>query len=224
MGRGFGAVLLSQESRIGITAPEASDWLSDVAMKCKTTTASIARTKSAEVTVGSRRGMITKTASYDVAIVSSLLQPNQPATGSARVTVYGLGLATVDMSTVDRLGATGCEGTEWSSNTAIMCLAASISIRANTNRDIRTVGEQSSSMLEAYSADVGSLSAVSRSNVAAAGLASVTMHGAGLGQVALTAMGRRGQTGCEGTEWKSDTSVRCMMGHGARHRHDGWRA
>ena len=162
MGRGFGAVLLSEESQIGRTAPETSDWISDVAMKCKTTITSIARTLSAEVTVGSRREMITETASYDLAIVSSLLEANQPATGSARVAVYGLGFAIVDMSTVGQLGATGCEGTEWSSYTAIMYLTSTI-IRANTNHAIVTVGEQSGSMSEAYSADMGSLSAVFRS-------------------------------------------------------------
>ena len=42
-----------------------------------------------------------------------------------------------------------------------------------------------------------------------------------LGLVAYTAMGREGQTGCEGTEWESETSVRCLVGQelGAR---GGW--
>ena len=48
------------------------------------------------------------------------------------------------------------------------------------------------------------------------GSASVTVHGSGLGLVAFTALGRVGQTGCEGTEWESETSVRCLVGHGAR--------
>ena len=55
-----------------------------------------------------------------------------------------------------------------------------------------------------------------RVNSAGTGSASVTVHGAGLGLVMLTAMGRSGHTGCEGTEWESETSVRCLMGHGAR--------
>ena len=37
-----------------------------------------------------------------------------------------------------------------------------------------------------------------------------------LGLVAYTAMGREGQTGCEATEWESETSVRCLVGQGAR--------
>jgi len=55
-----------------------------------------------------------------------------------------------------------------------------------------TVGRQSGSMSRAYSADVGSLSAVSCSNVQASGLALVTVHSTGLGQVALMAVGRGG--------------------------------
>jgi hypothetical protein len=53
-------------------------------------------------------------------------------------------------------------------------------------------------------------------NRAGKGSVSVTVHGAGLGLVAFTALGRTGQTECEGTEWESETSVRCLVGHGAR--------
>ena len=48
------------------------------------------------------------------------------------------------------------------------------------------------------------------------GSASVTVHGSSLGLVAFTALGRMGQTGCEGTEWESETSVRCRVGQGIR--------
>ena len=79
-----------------------------------------------------------------------------------------------------------------------------------------TVSEQSASMSAAYSVDVGGLSVMTRGNHAGTGSASVTVHGASLGLVAMTAMGRIGHTGCEGTEWESETSVRCLMGHGSR--------
>eukprot|EP00001_Collodictyon_triciliatum_P158170 27748_6 len=63
---------------------------------------------------------------------------------------------------------------------------------------------------------LGRVSMVRRQNRAGTGSASVTVHGASMGLVALTAMVRSGQTGCEGTEWESETSVRCLVGHGAR--------
>ena len=65
-----------------------------------------------------------------------------------------------------------------------------------------------------YSVDAGSMSVTRRSNRAGTGSASVTVHGSGLGLVAFTALGRVGQTGCEGTEWESETSVRCLVGRG----------
>ena len=60
----------------------------------------------------------------------------------------------------------------------------------------------------------GGMSVMRRQNRAGTGSASVTVHGAGLGLVAFTALGRVGQTGCEGTEWESETSVRCLVGQG----------
>jgi len=41
------------------------------------------------------------------------------------------------------------------------------------------------------------------------------MQEASLWIATLTAMGLRGQTGCEGTEWESETSVRYMLGQEA---------
>ena len=66
--------------------------------------------------------------------------------------------------------------------------------------------------------DASSVSLARRLNHAGTGSASVprTVHGSSLGLVAFTALGRVGQTGCEGTEWESETSVRCLVGHGVR--------
>ena len=66
------------------------------------------------------------------------------------------------------------------------------------------------------SMDAVAMSMTRGSNSAASGLASMTMHGAGLRHAGFTTMGRGGQTGCEGTEWESETSVRCMLGQGVR--------
>merc|ERR1719253_240677 len=71
-------------------------------------------------------------------------------------------------------------------------------------------------MSEAYSVDVGSMSTMRRDNSAGTGSASVTVHGSSLGLVGMTAMVRSGQTGREGTEWESETSVRCLAGHGGQ--------
>ena len=46
----------------------------------------------------------------------------------------------------------------------------------------------------------------------------MTVHGGGMGTRGYTGQGREGGTGCEGTEWVSDTSVRCKVGAGLVHQ------
>jgi hypothetical protein len=67
-----------------------------------------------------------------------------------------------------------------------------------------------------YSVDDGGMSVAGRSNSIQTGSVAVTVHGGGLGSVLFTALGRMGATGCEGTEWESETSVRCLTSSGAR--------
>ena len=44
----------------------------------------------------------------------------------------------------------------------------------------------------------------------------MTVQGAGMGLVRYTGRAREGQTGCEATEWESETSVRCQVSEGGR--------
>ena len=74
-----------------------------------------------------------------------------------------------------------------------------------------TAGKRGGTGSIAVSMDVVETSTTSRANSAASGLMSVTVHGAGLGLAAFTAVGRSGQTGCEDTGWESETSVRCLL-------------
>ena len=123
-GSGFGATMLSQVGQIGGTASEASEWRSDTSVVCKTTTVGIGHTQTASMTVGARTGYLTGAASYDGSRVSSLSGGNRGGAGSvARVTVQGDGLGTVDMSSAGRLGGTGCEASEWRSDTEMTCLS-----------------------------------------------------------------------------------------------------
>jgi hypothetical protein len=66
---------------------------------------------------------------------------------------------------------------------------------------------------EAWSADGSGLSRLRRSNCAGTSSAPITVHGSSMGIVRHTAKGRAGHTGCEGTHWQSETSVRCVSGH-----------
>ena len=166
------------------------------------------------MTAGERGGSSSVAISFDSGSVSVSLERNRAGTGSAWVTVHGAGLGLVSFSALGRMGETGCEGTEWESESSVRCLVGHGS--GETRRLTLTAGTLSGSMSEAISLDTGSLSVMRRANHGGSGTASVTVHGSGLGSAALTTLGRVGETGCEGTEWESETSVRCLVGHGAR--------
>ena len=130
------------------------------------------------------------------------------------MTVIGAGLGLVGFTGMVRPGQTGCEGTEWESETSVQCRGGHGA--GGTRRITITASERVGSMSQVYSVDAGIVRAAISGNHAGTGSASVTVHGSSLGLVGFTAMGRVGQTGCEGTEWESETTVRCLVGHGAR--------
>jgi hypothetical protein len=75
-----------------------------------------------------------------------------------------------------------------------------------TRRVTMTVGERGGSVTQVWSVDVGALSVMRRQYRAGTGAASVTVHGASMGLVTYTGWARKGHTGCEATEWESETS------------------
>ena len=164
------------------------------------------------MTAGEVRGSMSGAMSVDTGSVSMSRAVNGAGTGSASVTVHGAGLGMAAVTALGRIGQTGCEGTEWESETSVRCMIGQGS--PGTWRVVMTAGERGGSMSEGYSVDVGSMSTLHRDNRAGTGSASVTVHGASLGLISFTVLGRAGQTGCEGTEWESETSLRCMVGHG----------
>ena len=165
------------------------------------------------MTAGGRSGSGTAAYSVDLGSMRVVRVANRAGTGSASVTVHGAGLGLVAFTAMAWEGQTGCEGTEWESETSVRCLTGHGS--RGTRRVTLTSTARSGSMLQAFSEDLSLLSVMRHENSAGTGSASVTVHGLSLGLVALTAMVRSGQTGCEGTEWESETSMRCLTGHGA---------
>ena len=53
------------------------------------------------------------------------------------------------------------------------------------------------------------------SNRVGTGSVSMTVHGTRIVVVMYTGRSRDDHTRCESTEWSSETSVRCLLGHGA---------
>jgi hypothetical protein len=212
-GSGLGLVLYTAMGRMGETGCEGTEWESETSVRCLTSSGARGTLRMA-MTAGERSGSGSAMHSVDVGGLSVTGRSNGAGTGSASLTVHGSGLGLVLYTAMGRIGETGCEGTEWESETSVRCLTSSGS--RGTRRVAMTAGDQGGSLTRVMSFGALVLSASRRSNAAGTGSAFVTVHGAGLGHAALTGMMRAGQTGCEGTEWESETSVRCLVGHGSR--------
>ena len=130
-----------------------------------------------------------------------------------------VGLGLVAFTALGRVGQTGCEGTEWESETSVRCLVGQGSGDSAGGDDGGGAGRERQRM---DSVDVGSMSVTRRSNRAGTGSASVTVHGSGWGwwrSRRWVGWGRRDARGRSGSRRR-----RCGAwwgtGHGAR---VGWR-
>ena len=149
----------------------------------------------------------------NVGSLSEMRRQNGAGTGWSSMTVHGAGMGLETYTGRAREGHTGCEATEWSSDSWIRCKVSESS--GGSWRAVLTVEGRAGSLTEAWSVDVAGISEVVGLNVAAVGGgASVTVHGWSMGKTGYTGRGREGHTGCEATEWVSASAVRCRVGEG----------
>ena len=210
-GASMGLVAFTGSVREGETGCEATEWESETSVRCLVWSGR-GGTRRVVMTAGERGGSVSGAWSVDVGGVSMGRRGNRAGTGSASVTVHGASMGLVAFTGSVREGETGCEATEWESETTVRCLEGHGV--GGTQRVVMTAEERSGSLSEGYSVDGGSVSMRRGGNTAGAGSGMVTVHGSGMGLMGMTGMMRSGETGCEGTEWESETSVRCLEGHG----------
>eukprot|EP00961_Rhodomonas_salina_P047963 644073-Rhodomonas_salina.1 len=75
----------------------------------------------AVVTLALNAGSVSEVGSYDGVECAFLGLSNHGTTGQGSVTVSGVGLSSSGYSVVVSTGATGCEGTEWVSESSVTC-------------------------------------------------------------------------------------------------------
>eukprot|EP00277_Geminigera_cryophila_P040940 CAMPEP_0173115224 /NCGR_PEP_ID=MMETSP1102-20130122/48257_1 /TAXON_ID=49646 /ORGANISM="Geminigera sp., Strain Caron Lab Isolate" /LENGTH=365 /DNA_ID=CAMNT_0014017987 /DNA_START=26 /DNA_END=1120 /DNA_ORIENTATION=+ len=109
-----------------------------------------------------------------------------------------------------RQGYTACEASGWQSETSIT--SQTLSGSRGTRQAIVTIGERTCSLSQGWSSDLGGLRVGRRGNQAGTGAISMTVHGSSMGLVAHTVRALQGATRCKSTEWKSETTVRCLVG------------
>ena len=171
-------------------------------------------TKRAVLSVGQRTGSVSRAWSVDAAAVSVIRGGNKAGTGSAWVTVHGAGLGLESSTGKVRMGHTGCQASVWQSDTALTCRMAHGAM--GTRRVAMTAGGRGGSVSLLLSVDVGMVSILRRANRARTGSVSMTVHGSSVGIAGMSSRVRTGRTTCEGTSWRSESSIRCIAGQGER--------
>jgi len=164
------------------------------------------------MTAGERSGSLSSIFSIDTLSLSASRRLNSAGTGSASITVQGVGLRLTAFSVASRMGFTACEGTEWESETSLRCLLA-MGAKATQQLSV-TAGHRSGSLSETISFDAFAVSAVSHLNFPSIGATMTTILGSALSSASPSSS--IGPSDAEASIWKSDSSVACKSVSGLR--------
>ena len=199
---------LSQRARLGQSACEQTEWISELEVHCRRP-GGYGVSKFTQVTAAERlsdQGTLSHVVTFDLLQTSSLLVVNSHTSVLTALTLFGSNFASSASFTVAvRLGATSAESTVWTSDTSLICITPG-GIRS-TIRFVVTYGELRSTISETYSYNVGSLTNFIRTNSPTTGSVSVTLSGSTFTETSFTPTSRLGFTASEASNWISDTSV-----------------
>jgi len=113
-----------------------------------------------------------------------------------------------------RPGQTGCEATEWESETSVSCL---LSGRASSTRRLSiTSGDQVYSLSLSWSVDIPAISATFGANVASTGSSRFTVFGIDFISWASTPRLVLSGSAAESSSWVSGTSLYCLSSVGSQ--------
>ena len=130
---------------------------------------------------------------------------NIQGASATMISVIGDSFWTEGASPGARVGVTGCESSAWVSETSLECKSAVGT--GGSVRVILTLGGVTGTCSDTISYDGVVVSAASVRNLMSTEHRSVTVEGAGLGLWSVSRGVRHGQTGCESSVWRSDTSL-----------------
>ena len=214
-GSGLGLSWQTVGAGVGVSGSEASVWESESGVRCRAS-AGTGGSRTVYTTVNLMHGSMTTAVSSDGLVMSVAARANVGSTGSLSVTLLGAGLTPRSYTVVGRLGGpSGCEASLWGSDTSMIVRGGGGSGRSG--RALITAGQRVGSMSVATSYGTQGLSGALASNVAGStGSVSVTVHGARMGVWDPTSTLRSGRSSCEGSEWVSDSTVRCRTGQMVR--------
>ncbi len=206
----FGVNDYSMRSRIGYTACESSEWMSDSSLICKSPSGT---NRNVVFFVSLSNSVVTtsQTISYHSPAITNL-RGSSPSTGSSTLTISGSSFGIHDSTVKSRIGHTSCEFTSWTSDSSLHCKNG-----AGIGKNIAVVTTVSQSLqisTQTYSYFKPTITAIIQGIIPTTGGFSVTVIGLGYGVSDYSVRVRVGGTGCEGSVWVSDSSAVCKVGSG----------
>ena len=202
--------MTSVSALTGQTMCEQTGWASDSSLSCITPHDG-GRSQRLSMTAGGAVGSVSRAVSTDVE-VCGMSAANRASTGSSSVTLYGAGLGLTAPSVWVSWGRSSCEGTEWSSDSAVRSM---VGLGAHGSERVRiSVAEVTASLSGGQSFDADHVSAGLVWNGMSTGSVSVTLYGGGMARGDHSSTGRREPTACEATGWVSDSCVVCSISLG----------
>ena len=150
--------------------------------------------------------------SSDLSVVSISRRSNGAGTGAASVTVHGASMGHVCYTGKAREGHTGCEATEWESDSSVRGFSA-IGSRS-TAQLVLTSKSVAGSISQAFSFDLSVVSSISPPNSAVMGKRAELVSGHSFGALDYTTEVSIGSSACHATQWRAGTSVRCRISPG----------
>jgi len=217
-GANFGQATYSSRSNIASSVCESSTWSSESAIAGIIASSIPKGSRNVRMTIGETSSTATSLLSFDCLSVRAVSSNSSSNTityvehQGTRVVVLGQGLGSVIPFTVSaRIGFTSAGQTIWTSQTAIICRQSS---GLNVFHSIRvTAGVALESISLSFTYDIATLSSVI-GNTPAIGSSVNLLTGNQLASQDASSAARYGHTSCQGTNWKSDTSISCNSAPG----------
>ena len=196
--------------RLHFTACEATIWVSDTHAVCKVPAGAFASLK-AVVTVGENAlpATVENAVSYVTTSMSVMQSTNHVGAGSASMTVHGTSMGKSAYTGRAREGQTGCEATEWVSDTSVSCTI--VQGMLGSRQVILSAGMGIGSLSHVFSFDSVSLSSLGPANMPTTGDRTTTISGISF---AFSGNSRFSSTACEASIWVALTSLNCLVAAG----------
>jgi len=195
--------------RLGFSGAEASNWVSASSLVCKSTTGTNVPGSDlgTVVTAGVKAGSLSQAFTFNSPI-SSFHPANQAMRSTAwtsSLTVYGSDFGKSETSLASRFGESGTQASQWMSDSVMSC-HTSAGLGPSLSAAITVAGAvDSATMMVSYDA----LQIASVIRVVQITVSLVFATASNIGTVQGSVRARESETGCEYTEWISDTVLVC---------------